>query len=247
MKLIQPNTKLFALIYGMSGSGKTHLAATYCQWRRDVPTLLIDADQGSETLKAKEFENLDNLFVVSFDVFKDLNSCYELCKVNTVEAWCNAIPELKGLLTKPIGCIIWDTWTEIQWAMTTELRRKNNLLGKGLDYRDNIQIQHWGQMTDLNKLAISSFKDLPIECLFLMQAITKEDDATHSLVKGPAIHGKLVTEVPAMFTTVIYTYNTPSGEWRATTLPKMGWPAKIRGKQGKDIANPTLKQLLSDA
>ena len=56
MQLIQPNKKLFALIYGMSGSGKTHLAATYCLWKPDVPLLLIDADQGSATLEAKEFK-----------------------------------------------------------------------------------------------------------------------------------------------------------------------------------------------
>lgn len=245
MHLIQPNKKLFALIYGMSGTGKTHLAATYCLWHPDEPVLLIDADQGSATLEAKEFKDLKNLFVVSFDLFKDLDECYNLCKVNTVESWTKAIPELKGKLTKPFVCIIWDTWTEVQWVLSTELRRKNRLLGTGLNYRDNIQLQHWGQLTDLNKMSVAAFKELPIECLFLMQAEVREDPVTNSMVKGPAIHGKLVNELPAMFTTVIYTYNTPTGGWKATTIPKLGWPAKVRGRQGKDIENPTLKELLS--
>lgn len=244
MQLIQPNKKIFALIYGQSGSGKTHLAATYCLMNPDDPVILIDADQGSETLEAKEFKNCDNLFVVSFDAFQDLDQIYSLCEKNTVEGWCKAIPELEGKLKKPFKCIIWDTWTEVQWILSAELRKKNGLLGKGLNYRNNLQLQHWGQLTDLNKLAISSFKELPMECLFLAQAGTKEDANTGAIIKGPAIHGKLVQEMPAYFTTVIYTYNTVKGGWGATTLSKQGWPAKVRGRAGKDIENPTLKELL---
>lgn len=244
MHLIQPNTKLFALIYGASGSGKTHLAATYCLLNSDEPVILIDVDQGSATLKAKEFENVNNLFVVSIDTFKDLNQIYNLCAVNTVEEWCKAIPELTGQLEKPFKCIIWDTWSEMQWVMLNELRGKNKLLGSGLNYRDNIQIQHWGQMTDLNKMSVAAFKELPIECLFLMQSEVSNDPITGQMIKGPAIHGKLTTELPAMFNTVIYTYNNPKGTWCATTLPKLGWPAKIRGKVGKDLEFPTLEELL---
>lgn len=244
MHIIEANKKLFSLIYGVSGSGKTHLAATYCMWKPDVPTLLIDADQGSETLKAAEFSNLKNLFVVSFDDFKDLNECYALCEANDVEKWIKAIPGLQGKLTKPFGCIIWDTWTEVQWTLMSELRRKNKLLGSGLTFRENIGIQHWGMLTDLNKMSVSAFKQLPIDCLFLAQSGTKEDPNTGAILKGPAIHGKLIHELPAMFTSVIYTYNTLKGGWGATTLSKQGWPAKVRGRVGKDLENPTLKELL---
>lgn len=244
MKFIKANTKLFGLIYGMSGTGKTHLAATYCRMYPDEPVLLIDVDQGSATLKAKDLADINNLFVVSFDDFKDLNDAYELCATNTVEKWCEAIPELKGLLTKPFKCIIWDTWSEMQWEMSAELRSKNKLMGKGLTFRDNIQLQHWGQLTDLNKLSVAAFKELPIDCLFLMQAEVKEDAVTGQIIKGPAIHGKLVTELPAMFTTVIYTYTNPRGTWCATTLPKLGWIAKVRGLEGKDIELPTMDKLV---
>lgn len=244
MKFIKSNTKLFGLIYGMSGTGKTHLAATYCRMYPDEPVLLIDVDQGSATLNAKDLQDINNLFVVSFDDFKDLNDVYELCKENTVEKWCEAIPEMKGLLKKPFKCVIWDTWSEMQWEMSSELRTKNKLLGKGLNFRDNIQLQHWGQLTDLNKLSVVAFKELTMDCLFLMQAEIKEDATTGALVKGPAIHGKLVTELPAMFTTVIYTYTNPKGVWCATTLPKLGWIAKVRGFDGRDLELPTMEKLL---
>lgn len=244
MKFITANTKLFGLIYGMSGTGKTHLAATYCRLYPEDPVLLIDVDQGSATLKAKDLADIKNLFVVSFDDFKDLNNAYELCRDNTVEKWCAAIPEMEGLLTKPFRCIIWDTWSEMQWEMSSELRTKNKLMGKGLTFRDNIQLQHWGQLTDLNKLSVAAFKELPIDCLFLMQAAIKEDATTGQIIKGPAIHGKLVTELPALFTTVIYTYTNPRGTWCATTLPKLGWIAKVRGLEGKDIELPTMEKLL---
>lgn len=245
MQLIKLNTKLFALIYGMSGTGKTHLAATYCKQYPDEPVLLVDIDQGSATLQANDLQDIKNLFVISFDFFKDLDQIYQLCSINTVEKWCEAIPELKGQLTKPFKCIIWDTWSELQWVMSAELRSKNGLAGKGLNYRNNIQLQHWGQMTDLNKLAVSSFKELPMDCIFIMQAEVKEDAITNQVIKGPAIHGKLVTELPAMFTTVIYTYNSPKGDFFATTLPKLGWIAKVRGYEGKDLVNPTMQELLS--
>lgn len=245
MQLIKPNSKLFCLIYGMSGTGKTHLAATYCEMYPEEPVLFIDVDQGSATLNEKGLQPFTkNLFVISFDSFKDLNQVYELCKTNTVESWCKAIPELTGKLTKPFKCVIWDTWTALQWTMSTELRTKNKLLGHGLNYRENIGIQHWGMMTDLNKLSVASFKDLPMDCLFLMQAEVKEDATTGQIIKGPAIHGKLVTEMPAMFTTVIYTYTNVKGTWCATTLPKLGWIAKVRGYEGVDKELPTLGDLI---
>lgn len=244
MKLITRNDKLFALIYGMSGSGKTHLAATYAQLYKDDPVLLIDVDQGSATLQASDLKDINNLYAISFDAFKDLDAVYKLCKTNTVEAWVKAIPELEGELTKPFKCVIWDTWSEMQWVMSSELRLKNGLQGTGLNYRNNIQLQHWGQMTDLNKLAVSSFKELPMDCIFIMQSEVTTDAITGQVIKGPAIHGKLVTELPAMFTTVIYTYNDPKGNFYATTLPKLGWIAKVRGMQGKDIENPTIAKLI---
>ena len=138
MHLIQPNKKLFALIYGMSGTGKTHLAATYCQAHPDKQVLLIDVDQGSATLQASDLKNINNLTVISFDAFKDLNQVYELCKDNSIEKWVKAIPELKDMLKKPFECVIWDTWSELQWVMASELRAKNGLTGRGLDYRNNI-------------------------------------------------------------------------------------------------------------
>ena len=245
MHLIQPNKKLFALIYGMSGTGKTHLAATYCQAHPDKQVLLIDVDQGSATLQASDLKNINNLTVISFDAFKDLNQVYELCKDNSIEKWVKAIPELKDTLKKPFECVIWDTWSELQWVMASELRAKNGLTGRGLDYRNNIQLQHWGQMTDLNKLAAASFKELPMDVIMTMQAQVKEDPITNAVLKGPAIHGKLLTEFPAMFTTVIYTYCNPKGEFCATTLPKLGWPAKVRGTVGEDIVNPTFKTLFN--
>ena len=97
MNLIKPSSnKLFALIYGMSGTGKTHLAATYAQAFPNKNVLLIDVDQGSATLLASDLKDVNNLYVVSFDAFKDLDTVFNLCQKNTVDAWVNEIPELKG-------------------------------------------------------------------------------------------------------------------------------------------------------
>lgn len=247
MKLVGPNKKVFMLIYGQSGSGKTHLAATYCWMHPDDNVFLIDCDQGTETLEAKEFvKTTPNLYVIGLEQFKDLNQLYELCEKNTVEGWIKAIPELKTQgLAKPFKCGIFDTWTEMQWMFMQELRARVGRAGKGLDFRQNIEIQHWQQMTDLNHKSVLAFKELPMDFIFNAQQATNKDELTGQVIKGPAIHGKLVAEMPGWFNAVIYTYNTPSGGWKATTQTKLGWPAKIRGKQGKDLENPTLEALLS--
>ena len=77
MHLVQTKNKLFALIYGMSGSGKTHLAATYCLWKPDDPVLLIDADQGSDTLKASDLKDIKNLFVVDFELCSKIPASHQ--------------------------------------------------------------------------------------------------------------------------------------------------------------------------
>ena len=107
------------------------------------------------------------------------------------------------------------------------------------------EIESEGVDTSIQIQKLYRTKDLPIDVIITMQAQVKEDPITSAVLKGPAIHGKLLTEFPAMFTTVIYTYCNPKGEFCATTLPKLGWPAKVRGTVGKDIVNPTFKTLFN--
>ena len=241
----EPMEGVFALIYGESGSGKTHLVATLGALGK---VLIVDSDKGRRTVqRATELKQFwPNIEIISFDKFADLEALRRLCEANDPAQWSKAIG-------KPIDAkfdwVVIDTWTEIQWIMMQKLRSEQGLGGSDkekLEYRKNIQIQHWGMMTDLNKLSVEAFKDISkkgLNIVFTMQEAIVQDEITKSVVKGPAIHGKLVKELPAYFEVVVHTYNDIQGNWCATTLPKQGWPAKTRLGKGAEYKNPTAAQI----
>jgi hypothetical protein len=239
--------KIFALAYGPSGTGKTHFLGTLGELGS---VLLIDIDQGYKTLKfAKDLKKfLPNITVCDFRSFKDLNNAAQLVDANDPTKW-NAhfnkevpVAQRKEWITKPFDWVTWDTWSEIQWFMLEELRSKDkDMKGDGLDFRKNIQIQHWGQMTDLNKLAIETLRECNVNQLFTMQEKADKDEVTGVRYGGPAIHGKMVNEMPTFFDTVIHTGTDLSGGFVATTKSKGLWPAKTRLGEGADFKNPTAK------
>lgn len=240
----RPLEGIFALIYGDSGTGKTHLVSSIGELGY---TLIVDADKGSRTIQTapdlKKF--YPNIEVADFNSFADIDSLYQLAASNDPDKWSKAL----GIpIVKPFEWIILDTWTEIQWIMLQKLRSSIGKSSSRLDFRQNIGIQDWGSLTDLNKLCVESFKGLTHEGLnivFVMQESVIQDALTGATTKGPAIHGKLVKELPAYFEVVVHTYVDIQGKWHATTLPKQGWPAKTRLGVGEDIISPYACQVFN--
>ena len=247
MKIIDLKGKgddpIFALVYGASGTGKTHLMGTVGELGR---TLIIDIDQGIKTIKsAKDIQAYtDNIVAVSFDQFKDLDQAYKLVDANNPSKW-NQFFKTPDLITEPFDWVIWDTWSEIQWFMQQELREKNELAGVGLNFRKNMQIQHWGALTDLNKLAVQALRDCKVNQIFTMQETMSKDELSGQVFGGPAIHGKMVQEMPAYFDVVVHTYTDLQGKYCATTKSKGRWPAKTRLGGGKDFINPKASQIFT--
>ena len=241
--LTTPDTDpIFALVYGASGTGKTHLMGTLGELGR---VLIIDIDQGIKTLRnapdLKQAGWTKNIIVVSFDKFKDLDEAYKLVKANDPKLWSQ---KFGVTITQPFDWIVWDTWSEIQWYMIEELRSKDsNMKGNGLNFRANIQIQHWGQVTDLNKLAVQQLRSCNVNQVFTMQEKLDKDELSGQIYGGPAIHGKMVQEMPAYFDVVVHTYTDLSGNYCATNKSKGKWPGKTRLGVGQDYKNPTAKML----
>lgn len=243
----EQNERIFALIYGPSGTGKTHFVGTLGALGN---VLVIDIDQGASTLRtAKDLKPyLKNITACNFRLFKDLDNAAQLVEANDPKKWNEhfnrGVPaaQQREWITKPFDWIAWDTWSEIQWYMLEEIRSKDSdMKGRGLDFRKNIQIQHWGMMTDLNKLAIQSLRACDVNQLFVMQEKADKDEITGARYGGPAIHGKLVNEMPAFFDVVIHTGTDLQGQFIATTKSKGLWPAKTRLGEGKEYKNPNAK------
>lgn len=236
------NDPIFALVYGASGTGKTHLMGTLGELGF---VLIIDIDKGIKTLRNApdivKAKYTDNIVVVSFDQFEDLNEAYQLVKANDPVKWTKKL----GIpIEKPFDWVAWDTWSELQWHMLEELRSKSTeMKGKGLNFRANVQIQHWGMMTDLNKLAVESLRDCPVNQVFTMQEKLDKDELSGQIFGGPAIHGKMVQEMPAFFDIVVHTYTDLQGAYVATNKSKGRWPGKTRLGVGAEYKNPTAKQL----
>ena len=243
VNLNAPDTDpIFALVYGASGTGKTHLMGTLGELGE---VLVIDIDQGIKTLRNApdlvEAHYNDNITVVSFDQFKDLDEAYKLVNSNDPKMWSR---KLGIQIDKPFDWIAWDTWSELQWYMMEELRSKDSdMKGNGLSFRKNVQIQHWGQLTDLNKLAVQQLRACKVNQIFTMQEKLDKDEISGVIYGGPAIHGKMVQEMPAYFDVVVHTYTDLQGQYCATTKSKGKWPGKTRLGVGVDIKNPTAKQL----
>lgn len=254
INLKAPNTDpVFALLYGGSGTGKTDFCGTLGELGR---VLVIDVDKGSKTLKFStrlQKGNLtDNITVVSFESFKDLNEAYQCVRVNDPAVWSKAFstPDNIVVIDKPFDWVVWDSWTELQWYMHMQLRKKENLALESdkIDFRKNLQIQHWGALSDLNKLSVESLRECK-SCNQVMVCLegTKEDENTKMITYGPSIHGKLVAEFPGYFDDVLYSYVDISGKYHITTKPKGRWPAKTRLGVGKDQENPYARDFFKNA
>ena len=240
---MQNKDPIFALVYGASGTGKTHLMGTVAELGS---VLIIDIDQGTKTIThAPDLKKYhENITICDFTKFKDLDSAAKLVDANDPDKW-NKEFNTPGLVTKPFDSIIWDTWSEIQWFMMQELRQENGLSGSGLNFRKNVQIQHWGMMTDLNKLAVQELRKCKVNQIFTMQETMQKDELSGAIHGGPAIHGKLGQEMPAFFDVVVHTETDSTGNYIATTKRKGLWPAKTRLGIGEVYKNPTAKQIFA--
>lgn len=234
---------IFALVYGESGTGKTHLMGTVGELGK---VLLIDIDKGCKTIRfAKDLQKYhNNITVCSFEKFGDLDTAYKYVYENNPAKWNQLFGE-KDLIKEPFDWVIWDTWSEIQWYMMKQLRENEKLDGSGLNFRKNIGIQHWGMLTDLNKLSVQELRNCKVNQIFTMQETMSKDELSGQIHGGPAIHGKLVTELPAYFDIVIRTYTDIAGNFCATTKRKGNWPAKTRISEGAEYKNPTAKQIFT--
>lgn len=230
------------LLYGEPGCGKTRFVASVGEL---MYTLAVDVDNGFKTFRLVPPKWVENIQPVKLDGFKDIDKLYKLASANDPDKWSK---ELGVEIKKPFEALAIDTWSELNWEVKEEKRRLLGKDGKGsITWRDNIQIQDWGSIIDLNTLAIKHFCDLPINFVCTMHEIIKQDEVT-KIVKGtPSINGKFAEEVGKYFDVLGHMAVSPQGKYVIETRATARYQAKSRLALDAKIEDPTLRKLMEAA
>lgn len=244
---------LNVLPYGEPGCGKTHFLGSVGEC---LYTLAIDIDKGFKTLRKVPEAWRKNLVPIQMDGFQDLDKIYKLAQKNDPDAWEREINrKIKDksdpryqVIRQPFQAIAFDTWSELNWTVKEAKRQELGKSGGGsLLWRENIQIQDWGNILDLHQLALVAFRDLPITFICNMHEQVIQHEHTKVVRGMPSLNGKLAAELGKFFDVVGHMSVTPTGKYIMETRATARFQAKSRLNIEKTIENPTFKQLLEAA
>ena len=225
------------LPYGSPGCGKTRFLGTVGEV---LYTLAVDVDNGFKTMKMLPRAMTDNIVTVRMTSFKDIDAIYQLVLKNDPERWAKAL----GIpVKKPFEAVGFDTWSEVSWEIIKEKRVLLKKAGDGLGFRENIQIQDWGAITDLNHMAIEAFTDAPITFICTMHEQMYTDDKAGITMGVPSINGKFAPEVGKYFDVQGHMYVDLMGKYMMDTIARAKFQGKSRLKLDKSIGDPTFKKL----
>lgn len=243
LKIFQETTNSNILIYGAPGSGKTHLALTAA---KDKYTLLFDIEQGAQTVSNLSKEYRDNIFILQYTEFSDIDVIYRLLKENTVEGWNNYLERvgIKERVKKPFEVVILDSISELQRQMELELSPTNFAIKlKDPTAIKPLRIQDWGAIADLTETVIAdAFGKLPI--IFIATAHEQlVEDQLGNTVGVPKIRGKLAFDIGKHFNFMGRLGFARSGERVLFTRTYKQWQAKTRYNHKEIIVNPSMEDI----
>ena len=237
---------LNVLPYGEPGCGKTRFVASVGEV---LYTLAIDVDKGFKTMKLVPKPWLNNIVAIQMTTFKDLDKIYKLAQKNDPDEWTKefSTPDKPIKITKPFEAICFDTWSEVNWKVKEERRRIAGKISTGLSFRGSLEIQHWGDIYDLNILSIEAFRDLPITFICTMHEQVIQDDKL-GVVRGvPSLNGKAASEVGKHFDVVGHMTIDLAGKYVMDfkTIKRFQAKTRLASKDGK-LIDPTFQKLIAD-
>jgi phage nucleotide-binding protein len=174
------------LIYGDSGIGKTTLAGSADVVAEMSPTLVVDVEGGTESLR-HAYPNVD---VVRVKTWNEMQQVYD---------------ELHAGRHK-YQTVILDSLTEIQkFSMMQIMFDLIEKKGEEVD-PDVPGMREWGKNIEQIRRFVRGFRDLPMNAIFTSLAKEDKNPRTGKSKTMPSLSGKVAAEVPAFLDVVLYYY-----------------------------------------
>lgn len=235
------------LIFGAPGTGKTRFIGTMAL---KLYTLLLDVDDGSETIKYMPVEVKQNIVVVKMTKFTDLDQIYKLMTKNDPKLWSEHLTKANGgkvvVIDKPFEAVAIDTWSELQYEMVDEIRPGDSMLAmQDIKKMQALQIQDWGKVMDLTKLAIKCFKELPVTFVASFHEQLLKDDLSGGVFGLPSLQGKVAYDIGKYFDIMGHMTMTQDGKYAIATKGHARWQAKSRIPCASMIVDPTFEKLFA--
>jgi phage nucleotide-binding protein len=174
------------LIYGDSGIGKTTLAGSADVVTEMSPTLVVDVEGGTESLR-HAYPNVD---VVRVKTWNEMQQVYD---------------ELHAGRHK-YQTVILDSLTEIQkFSMMQIMFDLIEKKGDEVD-PDVPGMREWGKNIEQIRRFVRGFRDLPMNAIFTSLSKEDKNPRTGKSKTMPSLSGKVAAEVPAFLDVVLYYY-----------------------------------------
>jgi len=230
VKVAEAHPYLRALFFGVTGVGKTWLAATAAKVEGMYPVLFLDFDKGLRTLSEWDPEILERIDVLPMNDINDINIVKRVLHSEDNSYRTVVLDSLTALQAQLIRARLQDP----------ERSQKEDPFIPGLrDYQHAV----WRIRTVVNIL-----KGVPAHFIALALAALKEDETERIERVMPALSSTLSNEIGAEFDLVGYLYLRARGEdiKRYMQLaPVRGRLGKVRGTLPTTIESPTLDVLYS--
>lgn len=174
------------LVYGFPGAGKTVLAGSADVVAEMSPTLFIDVEGGTFSLR-KFYPDVQ---VVRVKTWRDMQAVYDSLYRGT---------EYKT--------VVLDSLTEIQRLSMYQIMKETVAKDEERD-PEVPAVREWGKNGEQTRRMVRAFRDLPMNTIFTCLARVDKDQKTGFNLHKPSLTGKLADEITGYFDLCVFLYTS---------------------------------------